>query len=472
MLGTILISGLLVCSPDTVGFTLVPKHTVYLDRTFSSFNEIVSAREGIYDLGVGSINIPLTTDSLRLAIIVYGSEKARAMQLQRVENFLNRSLVASSGGFTYFGTPFGGPPPTSLLTQSSIDNKTPVIPLDTSVVILDSLLLADRSSDITNILESGERKFELEPNSDLNSLLSSDDSNQNLTSVLRQDSVDAYLSAPPINSNQNALEVLKDNSENALNVLKISPVTQIPIQTVQQQEFKSSQNLSLTSTNIQKETNKIPALEVEQSKTLLRIGTESVSTPAAPVSTKSSFPTSNEAQALVEKNIQSEVPNISPISLPPSQTTSNQHSALVGETKLPNQPKSIEKPKNSVSEFVSKSSPIPPAQGSARTIRNSIEQFTSSIRKPYREIELKEQERGRYYIVFGHFTSKPNASHYARGVRKRYPETHLSPSQQGYRVLMDANQEEPVEHLRSVRLEYPKAWLSKPRKSKPLIEGN
>jgi hypothetical protein len=477
MLGTILISGLLLSSPDTVGFTLVPKHTVYLDRTFNSFNEIVKAREGIYDLGVGSINIPLASDSLQLAIIVYGSERARELQIKRVETFLNRQLTLISGEFTYFGTPYGGPQMASLTTQSAPPRDSTTTTLNQlAVAALDSMLAAEHGSDLKNILESNERQIDLKHNSELDSLILNDDIGKNSLLVLRQDSLDAYLlyhSVTLNKSSQSALDVLSTNSESALSILNNSAYTN---SSVPSSLLEGSKGLPTSPTpyksNDSRDTTRLVQLEVNITANAMQQGSKTNASSNALKNPKEPTPPIKEQPKVISKNPQNDITknsqNPNDLPLPISDQIRGMPQGIV----TTNVPKTAEKPISKLSESVSKSSSIPPVQGSNRTARKSIEQFTSSIRKPYREIEIKEQERGRYYIVFGHFTSKPNASHYARGIRKRYPETHLAPSKQGFRVLMEANQDAPVDQLRLVRTEFPKAWLSKPRKTKLEFEGD
>jgi len=477
MLGTILISGLLLRSPDTVGFTLVPKHTVYLDRTFNSFNEIVKAREGIYDLGVGSINIPLASDSLQLAVIVYGSERARDLQLKRVETFLNRPLKLSSGGFTYFGTPYGGPHMVSPFTQIALHDDSVGTYLDRAEVALDSMLAAERGSELKGILEPNQRLLPLEQNTDLNTLLDQDDKDKNQLLVLRQDSLEALLNRPVTlnNSSQSALDVLSNNSESALEILKNSPASNKPgsVDILPNKESKSEQTSQANDlSNPQRDTSKLVQIEKSTSTNSPQLSSETSVALNTGVSPKMPTPPVQEQPKVKSNNLQEDNTTNSQKSTDSSIPKMVKVDVRTPSIALSSVNKVEEKSNNKPSETVSKSSPIPPIQGSQRTARKSIEQFTSSIRKPYREIEIKEQERGRYYIVFGHFTSKPNASHYARGIRKKYPETHLTPSKQGFRVLMDANQDAPVDHLRLVRTEYPKAWLSKPRKMKPEFEGN
>lgn len=363
-------------------------------------------------------------------------------------------------------------------TQIALPDDSVGTYLDRAEVALDSMLAAERGSDLNGILEQNQRLLPLEQNKDLNTLLDQDDKDKNQLLVLRQDSLDAFLLNRPVtlnNSGQSALDVLSNNSESALGILKNSPASNNPgsVDILPNKESKSEQTSQANDlSDPQRDTSKLVQIEKSTSTNSPQLSSETSVALNTGVSPKMLTPPVQEQPKVKSNNIQGDNTANSQKSTDSSIPKMVKVDVRTPSIALSSVNKVEEKSNNKPSETVSKSSPIPPVQGSQRTARKSIEQFTSSIRKPYREIEIKEQERGRYYIVFGHFTSKPNASYYARGIRKKYPETHLAPSKQGFRVLMDANQDAPVDQLRLVRTEYPKAWLSKPRKVKPELEGN
>jgi hypothetical protein len=453
MLGTVLISGLLLGSPDTTtGFTLVPKHTVFLDRAYPSFSEIVAAREGVYDLGVGSIHIPLEDGTFQLAIIVYGSEQAQLLQYQRVENYLQRNLQSVELASHYFGTPFG-----SLRYPIKIDAKTDFesIPepiasvIDRDEAILDSILNAEN-----RVLALTSLGFDSTALGIINA-----ESEINVSSITTNNGI-----LPLDLSQRNIGELLSSSEKNGISLTN------------------SSESV------LEANKRELPIAKTEQTGAVPNL---------APSSSKPNVPSTKTLIEAVPKEPTASSETIKPFS-PEVKSTAKQAKSNTEDLVVPNQltPKTATIPAGDqqiIAQSGEKktatvrtptdnqelSNRLPANQNTAPS-KNKVtadlltpkrkEGTKTAGRKPFREITIEPQEPGKYYIVFGHFDNKPNAQFYARSVRKTFDVIHLSPSNQGFRVLMLADQLHPVEQLKEIRLTFPKAWLSKPRKAMQVLD--
>lgn len=446
MLGTVLISGLLLSSPDTTtGFTLVPKHTVFLDRTYPSFSEIVAAREGIYDLGVGSIHIPLEDGTFQLAIIVYGSEQAQLLQYQRVEDYLQRNLQSVELATSYFGTPYGKLRKLARIETKSVNDSLPesiASVIDRDEAILDSILNVERQLATPN-------------ESKTTNLLGDDSKNQEVTSLIAADNGTVPLDL----LNRNVADILKSSEPSNVSI----PVSTEPV--------------------LNSVSNELPVTKNEPPNNVLNQVAEIPKSPIPPVTQ----PSTTEAKVSVAKSeIAKGVTQPAPSS--PKQINTNPevntltNESLSKRVRVENVAPQIARApeEKSVPAAASASNPSSNNQLLKAPVANKAKSNTSkdlfapkpkespksSVRKPFREISVEPQVPGKFYIVFGHFDNKTNAQYYARSVRKTFDEVHISPSNQGFRVLMLADQAQPIDQLREIRLSFPKAWLIKPRRPK------
>ena len=451
MIGTVLISGLLLGSPDTTtGFTLVPKHTVFLDRAYPSFLEIVAAREGIYDLGVGSIHIPLKDGTFQLAVIVYGSEQAQLLQYQRVENYLQRNLQGVELAHPYFGTPYG-----SLRNPIKIEAKTDIdsIPepiasiIDRDEAILDSILNAEKGVPaLTSIGFDSTALGNINAESEIN--VSSITTNNGILPLdLSKRNIEELLSSSEKNSTS-----ITNSSESVLETTK----RELPIAKTEQTDAVTNLAPSTSKPNIPSTKTLIEAVPKEAT------ASSETTKPFSPEVKSTAKQAKSNAEDLVASNQMTPKAATIPARVQQIIVESGEKKAAPIRIPTDNQELSNRLPANT-NTTPSKS------RVSADLLTPKRKEGTKTAgRKPFREITIEPQEPGKYYIVFGHFDNKPNAQFYARSVRKTFDAIHLSPSNQGFRVLMLADQLQPVEQLKEIRLTFPKAWLSKPRKAMPV----
>lgn len=453
MIGTVLISGLLLGSPDTTtGFTLVPKHTVFLDRAYPSFSEIVAAREGIYDLGVGSIHIPLEDGTFQLTIIVYGSEQAQLLQYQRVENYLQRNLQSVELTSRYFGTPYGSlRNPIKIEAKADVDSIPEPIAaiIDRDIAILDSILNAEKGVPAyTNIgfdsnvvgINDAESKIDVSSITKNNGILPIDSSNRNIEELLSSSERNG---TPLTNSSESVLE---------------TTTRELPIAKTEQTDAVTNLAPSSSKPNIPSAKTLIETVPKEPT------ASSETTKPLSPEVKSTAKQAKSNAEDIVASNQMTPKAATIPARVQQTIVESGEKKAAPIRTPSDNQELSNRLPANP-NTTPSKS------RVSADLLTSKRNEGTKTTgRKPFREITIEPQEPGKYYVVFGHFDNKPNAQFYARSVRKTFDAIHLSQSNQGFRVLMLADQLSPIDQLKEIRLTFPKAWLSKPRKPMLVID--